>query len=102
MSFKAAQRTVHRIGNIENWLNHTSLENRRIRLLDVQDQVCPILFALLFPLAHSKRFGLQILFRILLYTASISTAHAVVKLRAAHSSDKKHAYMSHKTCIRLQ
>lgn len=40
MSLKSLQRTVHRIGNVENWLHRTDLRDRRIRMIDVKDQVC--------------------------------------------------------------
>eukprot|EP00892_Ulva_mutabilis_P001978 jgi/Ulvmu1/11781/UM008_0195.1 len=39
MSLPSLQRTVHRIGNVENWLHRTDLRDRRIRMINVKDQV---------------------------------------------------------------
>lgn len=39
MSLTSLHRTVHRIGNVENWLRRTELKDRRIRMIDVKDQV---------------------------------------------------------------
>ena len=39
MAYAKAQRTVHKVGSVLNWLQRTDLADRRIRLIDLEGQV---------------------------------------------------------------
>lgn len=39
MAFASSQRLVYKIGNVENWVKSTDLRSKRIRLIDLGDEV---------------------------------------------------------------
>lgn len=39
MSYAASQRVIYKVGSVVKWLQRTDLQNRRIRLVDLEDKV---------------------------------------------------------------